>query len=74
MLTRREAEEILDEAGRLLQAAEMHYESVELDAADRRRRIGAAWRDWDLDTLVELEILTEAEADDVGLALNRLEE
>lgn len=73
-MTRADAEDLLDEAGRLLSAAELHYQSVELDARSQRQRLSDAWKDWDLDTLVEMEILTPAQADDVESALATLED
>jgi hypothetical protein len=72
-VTKGVAEEILDEAAGQIMAALAHYRSVVADANSDLRALEKAWKEWDVDSLVLLDVISENQADDVERALKKLE-
>ena len=56
-------------AGEKCKAAVAQARQDAHDALEEANEIEAAWRSWDTDTLVELDVITETLADDVDAEL-----
>lgn len=72
-MTKGVAEEILDEAAGQIMAALAHYRSVVAEANSDLRAVEKAWKEWDVESLVILDVITEGQADEVEQALERLD-
>ena len=72
-MTKGVAEEILDEAAGQIMAALAHYRSVVAEANSDLRALEKAWKEWDVESLVILDVITEGQADEVERALERLD-
>jgi hypothetical protein len=72
-VTKGVAEEILDEAAGQIMAALAHYRSVVAEANSDLRALEKAWKEWDVESLVILDVITEGQADEVERALERLD-
>jgi hypothetical protein len=72
-MTKGVAEEILDEAAGQIQAALAHYRSLVADAKHNQSALEKAWKEWDVEALVRLDVLSDRFADDVEAALEKLE-
>jgi len=71
-VTKGVAEEILDEAAGQIMAALAHYRSVVAEANSDLRALEKAWKEWDVESLVILDVITEGQADEVERALDTL--
>lgn len=71
-MTKGVAEEILDEAAGQIMAALAHYRSVVAEANSDLRALEKAWKEWDVESLVILDVITEGQADEVERALDTL--
>lgn len=71
-MTKGVAEEILDEAAGQILAAVAHYRSVVAEANHNLRVLEKAWEEWDVESLVILDVITENQADNVGKAIHTL--
>jgi hypothetical protein len=71
-MTKGVAEEILDEAAGQIMAALAHYRAVVAEANSDLRALEKAWKEWDVESLVILDVVTEGQADEVERALDTL--
>ena len=71
-MTKGVAEEIFDMTAGQIMAALAHYRSVVADANSDLRALEKAWKEWDVESLVILDVITERQADDLEKAIQTL--